>query len=80
MASTVPSTMHLLAKFGPLTPYVFIENEAISSWAVCKRSTNTELETDISRNVHFQLYHTYRHRTISRMEKRKTLLLSAKVR
>ena len=31
-----------------------------SSWAVSKLSTNVELETDISRNVHFQLYYTYR--------------------
>ena len=52
--------MHLLAKLGPLTLWVFVENEAISSWAVSKLSTNTELETDISRNVYFQLYHTCR--------------------
>ena len=55
----LPSTTHLLAKFGPLTLYAFVEKEAISSWANNKRSTNTELEMemelemDISRNVHF---------------------------
>ena len=38
--------------------YVFVENQAIISWAISKRSTNTELETDISRNVHFQQYDT----------------------
>ena len=52
--------MYLLAKFGPLTMYEFVESEAISSWVVSKQSTYMELETDISRNVHFQLYHTYR--------------------
>ena len=39
--------------------HVLVENEAIYSWAISKRSTNTELETDVSRNVFFQLYHPY---------------------
>ena len=30
------------------------------SRCVGKRSTNTELETDVSQNEHFQVYHTYR--------------------
>ena len=70
----LPSTTHLLAKFGPQTlyMYVFVENETIISWAISKWSTNTE--TDISRYVHFQLYHTY-----SRPMEKKTLWLSAKV-
>ena len=60
-----------LAKFGPQTLYVFIENEVISSWAISKRSTNTELETNISRNLDFQLYHTYRHTTCEQSVVRK---------
>ena len=59
--------------------YVFIENEAISSWAVSKRSTYTELEMDVSRNVHFQLYHTLpsldNMRTIRRMAERENVVL-----
>ena len=54
------STTYLLARFGQLTLSVFVKNEAISFGAISKRSTNTELETDISQNVHFQLYRTYR--------------------
>ena len=43
----LPSVTHLLAKFGPQTLYSFVENEVISSWAISKQNTNTELETDI---------------------------------
>ena len=43
--------MHLLAKFGLPTLYVFVENEAISSWAVSKRSTNPELETELETDI-----------------------------
>ena len=51
--------LHLLAKFVPLTLYVFVENEVISFWAVSKQSTITELEMDISQNLHFQQHYTY---------------------
>ena len=30
---------------------------------ISKQSTNAESETDISQNVHFHLYHAYRHIT-----------------
>ena len=51
---------YLLAKFRPRALCAFVENKAISSWAVSKWSTYTELETDVSRNSNFQLYYTYR--------------------
>ena len=89
----LPSTMHLLAKFGSQTLYAFVENEAISSWVISKQSTNAELEMDISRNVHFNCINlpSYNSRTISpmdkgnnsstirRMDKSRTLSLSTKV-
>ena len=40
--------------------YVFIKNQSINSWAVSKQTMNMELKTDISRNVRFQWYNTYR--------------------
>ena len=42
--------MHLLAKFGQLILYIFVENEAIISWAIGKWSTNTKLEEDIEQS------------------------------
>ena len=49
MASTLYTT-HLLLKFDQLILYVFVKNEVIISWAVSKRSTNTELEPDKERS------------------------------
>ena len=60
--------MYLLAKFGRRTRYRFVGNEAISYWVISKRSTNTELETDVSRDVNFDcitLTQAYAHLSIS---------------
>ena len=46
------------------TMYVFIKNQSINSWAVSKQTMNMELKTDISRNVRFQWYHTYRRKVV----------------
>ena len=56
--------MHLLAKFGPPTLYVFVENEAVSSWAVNNgvRIRNWKWTT-VSHLPSYNL------RTVSRIEK-----------
>ena len=44
------SNTHLLAKFGALTMYVFLEKKVISSQAVSKQSKNMGLQTVVEQS------------------------------